>query len=140
VAEESEAFELSRRAWVYVEARDLDGFLEIIDEDVEFVSLVAEAEGGGRFEGHEGVRLWWEQVGESLGGLHYEPKEMRDLGGDAVLTELLVSGTVAGVEIPQTMWHAAQVRDGKAVWWGSFRSEQEALESLDAFRARSEGQ
>jgi ketosteroid isomerase-like protein len=56
----SEAFELSRRAWIAVDERDLDGFLEIVHEDVEFESLVAEAEGG-CFHGHDGVRRW---VGE----------------------------------------------------------------------------
>ena len=132
----SEAFELSRRAWVAVEARDLNNFLEIVDEDIEFVSLMAEAEGGS-FRGHEGVRVWWESVGESLGTLHYEPQEMRDLGDDAVLTELVVSGIAAGVQVDQPMWHAVQVRDGKAVWWGSFRTEEEALRCLDEFRARA---
>jgi hypothetical protein len=107
-----------------------------VHEDVEFYSLVAEAEGG-TFRGHDGVRIWWEQVGESLGTLRYEPKEMRDLGDGAVLTELVVSGTFGGVEVPQAMWHAVQVRDGKAAWWGSFRTEEEALSSLGAFRARS---
>ncbi|HSD24387.1 MAG TPA: nuclear transport factor 2 family protein [Solirubrobacterales bacterium] len=135
----SEAFELSRRAWVAVDERDLEGFLAIIHEDVEFVSLVAEAEGG-TFNGHEGVRDWWESVGESLGTLRYEPRKMRDLGGEAVLTELVVSGTVGGVEVPQTMWHAVQVRDGKAAWWGSFRTEEEALRSLEAFRARAQAE
>jgi ketosteroid isomerase-like protein len=132
----SEAFEISRRSWELVDGRDLDGFLEIVHEDIEFHSLVAEAEGG-TFHGHEGVRVWWEQVGESLGTLSYEPTEMRDLGGDAVLTRLVVSGTFAGVEVPQTMWHVVQVRDRKAEWWGSFRTEEEALQSLEAFRART---
>lgn len=122
----SEAFELSRRAWVAVEGRDLDGFLAIVHEDVEFVSLVAEAEGG-TFKGHEGVRRWWESVGESLGTLHYEPQEMRELGDGGVITRLLVSGTHADVEVTQTMWHAVQVRDHKAEWWGSFRTEDEAM-------------
>jgi ketosteroid isomerase-like protein len=132
----SEAFELTEKQWVAVDNRDLDAFLSLIHEDVEFVSLVAEAEGG-TFHGHDGVRVWWEQVGESLGTLRYEPQEMRELGGGAVLTELVVSGTVGGVEVPQTMWHAVQVRDGKAAWWGSFRTEAEALQSLEAFRART---
>ena len=131
----SEAFDLTKRSWVFVDERDLDGFLGIVHEDVEFVSLVAEAEGG-TFHGHDGVRAWWESVGESLGTLHYEPKEMRDLGEGGVITELVVSGKVGGVEVPQTMWHAVQVRDGKAAWWGSFRTEEEALEGLEAFRAR----
>lgn len=132
----SETFELAQRSWELVDGRDLEGFLQIVHEDVEFVSLVAEAEGG-TFTGHDGVRIWWEQVGESLGTLSYDPTEMRDLGGDAVLTRLVVSGTVGGVEVPQTMWHALQVRDSKAAWWGSFRTEQEALSSLEAFRTRS---
>jgi ketosteroid isomerase-like protein len=132
----SEAFELSRRAWVAVDDHDLDGFLEIVHEDVEFVSLVAEAEGG-TFQGHEGVRAWWESVGESLGTLRYEPLEMRDLGEEAVLTELLVSGSAAGVQVDQSMWHAVQVRNGKAAWWGSFRTREEALRSLEEYRARA---
>jgi ketosteroid isomerase-like protein len=133
----SDAFEITKRSWVYVDERDLEGFLSIIHEDVEFYSLVAEAEGG-TFHGHDGVRVWWEQVGESLGTLSYEPKEMRDLGGDAVLTRLVVSGRFGGVEVPQTMWHAVQVRDGKAEWWGSYRTEEEALGSLEAFRAQAQ--
>jgi ketosteroid isomerase-like protein len=132
----SEAFELSRRAWIAVDERDLDGFLEIVHEDVEFESLVAEAEGGS-FHGHDGVRAWWESVGESLGTLRYEPLEMRDLGDEAVLTELLVSGSAAGVQVDQSMWHAAQVRDGKAAWWGSFRTREEALHGLEEYRART---
>jgi hypothetical protein len=109
----SDAFEISRRSWELVDGRDLEGFLEIVHE------------------------VWWEQVGESLGTLSYEPTEMRDLGGDAVLTRLVVSGTFAGVEVPQTMWHVVQVRDLKAEWWGSYRTEEEALQSLEAFRARA---
>jgi ketosteroid isomerase-like protein len=131
----SEAFELARQSWVFVDGRDLEGFLGIVHEDVEFESLVAEAEGG-TYHGHDGVRLWWEEVGESLGTLSYEPKEMRDLGDGGVLTELVVSATVAGVDVPQTMWHVVQIRDGKASWWGAFRTQEEALEALEAFRSR----
>ena len=132
----SDAFEVTKQSWVYVDGRDLEGFLSIVHEDVEFESVVAEAEGG-TFEGHDGVRVWWEQVGESLGTLSYSPQEMRDLGGDAVLTRLVVSGSAGGVEVPMAMWHAVQVRDGKAEWWGSFRTEEEALAGLERYRARA---
>jgi ketosteroid isomerase-like protein len=132
----SEAFELTQRSWKYVDGRDLDGFLSIVDENIEFISVVAEAEGG-TYSGHEGVRIWWEQVGESLGTLRYQPTEMHDLGNGGVLTELVVTAKVEGVEVPQTMWHAVQVRDSKAVWWGSFRTRDEALDGLEAFRSRS---
>jgi ketosteroid isomerase-like protein len=136
VATESEDFELVKKSWEYVDGRDLEGFLSIVHEDVEFVSLVAEAEGG-TFKGHEGVRVWWEQVGESLGTLRYEPQEMTDLGDGAVLTRLVVSGTFGGVQVPQTMWHVVQIRGHKAEWWGSFRTKDEALA---AHRARTAGE
>ena len=42
-------------------AGDLDGFLALIAEDVEFTSLVAEAEGT-TFRGHADARAWWETV------------------------------------------------------------------------------
>jgi hypothetical protein len=40
-----------------------------------------------------------------------------------------MSGVTEGVEVTQTMWQAAVVRDGKLVWWGIFRTEDEALEA-----------
>jgi hypothetical protein len=61
---------------------------------------------------------------------------MRDLGDGAVLTELVVSGSAAGVQVDQSMWHAVQVRDRKAAWWGSFRTREEALRALEEYRAR----
>ena len=44
-------------AYGAINAGDLDAFLELTAEDVEFTSLVAEAEGA-TFRGHEGVRAW----------------------------------------------------------------------------------
>jgi hypothetical protein len=73
----------------------------VIDPDVEFTSLVAESEGK-TYRGHEGVREWWEKVRGALGGLRYEIEDMRDLG-DVVVT--------------------------RVVWWGVFRSEEEAMEA-----------
>ena len=40
---------------------DLEAFLAQTAEDVEFTSLVAEAEGR-TYRGHAGVRRWWETV------------------------------------------------------------------------------
>ena len=125
---ESEAFELTRRSWEYVDGRDLEGFLSIVHEDVEFISVVSESEGG-TYRGHDGVRIWWQEVGESLGTLRYEVTEMRDLGDGCVLSEIVVTATVEGVEVPQTMWHSVHVTDGKAEWWGSFRTEREARDA-----------
>jgi ketosteroid isomerase-like protein len=121
--------ELSQQAWDAIQARDLDAFLTLVDEDVEFTSLVGEAEGG-TYRGHDGVRKWWHEVGDSLGGLRFDAQEHEDLGNGGVLTRALITGTAAGVDVQQQMWQVTQLAGGKAIWWGVFRTEDEARESF----------
>ena len=121
---------VAQRAYTALLDGDLDAFLTTVDPDVEFTSLIAEAEGQ-TFRGHEGVRSWWQEVVGSLGGLRLEPEEFREIG-DAVLVHLEARGTVSGLPIAQTIWQAIHVRDGKAVWWAGFRTEEEALRAIEA--------
>ena len=37
-----------------------------------------------------------------------------------------------GVEVPQRMWQAIALRDGKPIWWSTFRSEADAVEAVRA--------
>jgi hypothetical protein len=126
--------ETAKEAWAALQARDLSGFLEFMDPEIEFNSLVAEAEGG-TFRGHNGVREWWKRVVNSLGGLRYDISEPLDLGDGLVLTPVVISGRVADVEVPQEMWNLAKVRNGKAVWWEVSRTEQEARDGAEVRRA-----
>ena len=59
--ENAEVRALADAAYRALNAEDLDGFLALVAEDVEFTSMVAEAEGT-TFRGHDGVRSWWETV------------------------------------------------------------------------------
>ena len=97
---------------------------------MEFQSLIAEAEGH-TYRGHEGVREWWSRVRDSMGGLSFDVMQIRDLG-DGLCTELVVTGHMEGVEVPQRMWQAIALRDGKPVWWSTFRSEADAVEAVRA--------
>ncbi len=111
-----------------INSGDLEGFLALVAEDVEFTSLVAEAEGT-TFRGHAGVRTWWESV---PGAFQERPRwEMLDMrgSGDAGIVKFRVTGTMAGIEVGQTMWQAARLRGGKLRWWAFFRTEREALEA-----------
>ena len=117
-----------RRGFAAVNHRDLDGFLANVAPDVEFMSLIAEAEGE-TFHGHEGVRRWWKEVVLPLGGLHGGPGEdVRDLG-DTVVARVVAIYHPSGVEVRQTIWCATRYRDGMATWWGFFRTEADALEA-----------
>jgi len=123
-----ENVESARAAYAAINRGDLDAFLALIDPEVEFRSLIAEAEGRA-YMGHDGVRDWWERVNQALGGLHFEPVEIHDLG-DRGYVELVVTGSVEGVEVPQRMWQAFVMRDTRPVWWATFRNEAEAREAL----------
>jgi ketosteroid isomerase-like protein len=118
---------LLRRGYAAVNRGDIEGLLEAVHPDVEFTSLIAEAEGE-IFHGHDGVRRWWNEVVLPLGGLHGEPEEVRDFD-DTVIARVLGTYRPRGVEVRQTVWNVVRFREGKASWWRFFRTEQEALEA-----------
>ena len=122
-----ENIEVMAAAYAAIAADDLDAFLALVDPEIEFVSLIAEAEGGS-YHGHDGVREWWDSVIRSLGvrpGAE-EIESFRDRG----ITRMQLAGNIAGVEVPQRMWMAWRLRDGRLIWWTTFRTEAEALESV----------
>jgi ketosteroid isomerase-like protein len=125
-----ENLNIARRAWSALDRRDLDDFLALIDQQVEFTSLIAEAEGTS-YQGHQGVRDWWEKVAGAFGGLQWEVQELQEVG-PGVVSKITVTGSVGGVDVPQTMWHCSRLRNGKVVWWGAFRTEEEAIEALQS--------
>jgi ketosteroid isomerase-like protein len=121
-----ESVELMEAGYAAISRGDLDAFLALADPEIEFHSLIAEAEGR-TFRGHDGVREWWHAVIESL-NIRPGPEEIESFR-DRGVTRMRLSGTIAGVEVPQRMWMAWRVREGKIVWWTTYRTEAEALEA-----------
>jgi ketosteroid isomerase-like protein len=107
---------------------DLEAFLALTAEDVEFTSMVAEAEGT-TFRGHDGVRAWWETVRGAFEDVRWDLLDIRGSGDRGVL-HFRMTGTLGSVPVEQTMWQATALRDGKVIWWAFFRSEREALEAI----------
>jgi ketosteroid isomerase-like protein len=118
---------LADTAYAALNAGDLEGFLALVAEDVEFTSMVLEAEGA-TFHGHAGVRAWWRSMEETFQHLAWEPLELRAAGETGIASHRIV-GTLGGVEVRQTLWQALRLRGGKIAWWGFFRTEHEALEA-----------
>ena len=52
---------IAQTAFDGLNSGDLDTYLSVIAEDVEFTSMIAEMEGQ-TFRGHAGVRQWWDGV------------------------------------------------------------------------------
>jgi ketosteroid isomerase-like protein len=119
---------LAEAAYDALNRRDLEAFLALVTDDVEFTSLIAEAEGTS-FHGHEGVRTWWDTVPGSFEDVRWELLSF-DASGDRGLMQLTIVGTIGGVPVEQTMWQASRMRDGRVCWWGLFRTEDEARAAI----------
>jgi hypothetical protein len=86
---------MAETAYGALNSGDLDGCLALVADDIEFTSMVPEAEGT-TFRGRV-IRM---------------------------------AGTLGGVQVAQTMWQAANLRDGKLSWWAFFRTERETVEAV----------
>jgi ketosteroid isomerase-like protein len=62
---EQEIREVIARAGEALNGADLEAYVAVTHPDVEFNSLIAEAEGD-TFRGHDGVRRWWQTVHDAF--------------------------------------------------------------------------
>ena len=119
---------LADTAYGALDSGDLEAFLALVTEDVEFTSMVAEAEGA-TFRGHAGVRAWWQSLREAFQDLSWQVLELRG-SGDTGVVHFRITGTLAGMDVGQTEWQAVRLRGGKIAWWAPFRTEHEALDAV----------
>lgn len=119
---------LARAAYAALNAGDRQAFLSMVSSDVEFTSMVAEAEGS-VFRGHAGVLAWWKRVPDAFESVTWEVLEVRAAGDEGVV-KIRMSGRLAGVDLSQVMWMAARMHEGKVTWWAFFRTVPEAQEAL----------
>jgi ketosteroid isomerase-like protein len=115
-------------AWAAIGANDLDRFMELVDPEVEFTSLVAEADAV-TYRGHDGVRRWWDSIREAFPEFWAEAIDLREVG-DQLLAEIRLCGTVHGTRVDQTIWQVLSVRQGLVVGWSIHRTEEEALKGI----------
>ena len=129
-SEDPEFTQIVRAVETAINSGTVDEMLRWIHPEVEFTSMIAEAEGE-TFRGHDGVRRWWGSVRNAFETVRwdYETLYPRGRGGVA---QIRITGRLSGVDVSQTMWQAVELRDGKGFWWGFFRDEQDAVQAMDA--------
>jgi ketosteroid isomerase-like protein len=112
-------------------ARDLDGILEVADEEIVLRSLLTEAERP-LYHGHAGVRDWFGNVFGVFPDWRPAPRRASyDEDGSVVLClDVTATGVESGVPIDQTYWLGARVRAAKIVFFGFFRTQEDALEAV----------
>ncbi len=124
-----ENVKLHERAFEAFNQRDLDAFLELADHDIEIAPLNLELEGGA-YQGHPGVRSFWDEYLSIFPDFSVDFDELRALGHvTLVRVRLRGHGNASDVPFEEPIWQVAEWRRRKCVWWHSFRSEAEALEA-----------
>jgi ketosteroid isomerase-like protein len=122
---------LVRRAVEAFLARDLDAILELADDEIVLRSLLTEAERP-LYHGHAGVREWFHAVFGVFPDWRPEPRAAsHDEDGAVVLClDVTATGVESGVPIDQTYWLGARVRADKIIFFGFFRTQEDALDAV----------
>jgi ketosteroid isomerase-like protein len=125
-----ENVQLLHQAFDAFNRRDLDAFLALCDPDLEFISYLAQVEGGGSYRGHDGVRDWCERLFDVYPDFKAEIEEARDLG-DRTITQARIHahGVESDAAVDQIVWQVVEYRHGKATRWRFVSNEAEALEA-----------
>jgi ketosteroid isomerase-like protein len=112
-------------------ARDLDGILAVADDEIVLRSLLTEAERP-LYHGHDGVRDWFENMFGVFPDWRPQPRAASyDQDGSVVLClDVTATGLESGVPIDQTYWLGARVRAAKIVFFGFFRTQEDALDAV----------
>jgi ketosteroid isomerase-like protein len=126
-----ENVEQTYRAFDAFNRRDLDTYLALMDDDVEFVPRQGAMEGESSYRCHDGVRRWWNSLFDVFPDYRIEVVEVRDLG-DLTFGSIRLHGHGAGSTAPtdQATWIMVRWRRGKCVWWRTSNARAEALEAV----------
>ena len=106
--------------------RDLEAFVDHMDPEIEFSSLILEVEG--TYRGHEGVRSWWDDILAVFPDWQPQDEDAREVGHRVVMrVRAEGAGTGSGIDVDRIIWQVAEVRDGRLKAWRFYRTEDEAL-------------
>jgi hypothetical protein len=124
-----ENVELARRLVDAFNRRDWNAVLSMSDEKIVIESRLVAVEGG--WQGHEGMRRWWDSFLSAFPDYTAELVEVRDLG-DVTLSRIRGHGHGAASRAPMVdrFWQPIRWRDGKCVWWRNSPTEAEALKAV----------
>ena len=108
---------LTRQVYDAFSRRDIDAFLGVLDEDVEFIGYVQAAVEGAGYKGHNGMRRWWESVLDVWPDLTAEILEVHALG-ELTYGAIRFHGHGGGSDVPVdwTGWQIGRWRGAKLVW------------------------
>ena len=125
-----ENVEAFRRAIDAFNARSAEGMISVLDRDAEFQPMIAGVTNT-PYRGEEGVRKFLAATDEAFEQFHLHCERIED-HGDFVLAvnQAQIRGKASGVEMRESVVQIAEFRDGRCIWFQSFRTPGEALEAV----------
>jgi uncharacterized protein len=124
--------EQARAAYAAWSARDLDAFVEVFSEDVVLRPFLGAGLGASKYQGHAGLRRWFQEANDAWDELRIEPYEFREAGDRlAVFLKAIGRGRGSHVEVEAEIVHVAEFRDGKFTRLDGFGDREQALKALD---------
>jgi uncharacterized protein len=111
--------------------RDIEAVLAAFSPDARMATLTSSKLWGGAYQGHDGIREYFDSFAEVWDEMRLFPEEFRDLGDTVVVTGHWRSrgrGSGAEVETPST-W-VFTIADGRITASRVFRDTDEALREL----------
>ena len=114
---------------------DLEAALQTIDQifdpEVEFSPLLAREVESRTYHGHEGVREFFRDLNDMLGGVSYGPGEYEQLSDDVILLAFEMTGTGRGSSVPlsQELFLVYEFRRGLVRRFTAYGSREEALKA-----------
>jgi len=127
-----ENVEIVRRVAEAWQRGDFEGFLCLLDPEIEWLTGTERGMGSTAYHGHEGVRESWNHWRTEFEDIWVETGEVRDLGGERVLrlAHIRFRGPASGIVVESQLALVQTLRDGKIVRSMDYLSHQEALKAV----------
>lgn len=124
-----ENVELHQRGIEALNRQDLAALLNLVHAEVRANPLIAAVQGTA-YQGHAGIREWWDDLHGAFPDFTVEVGEIRSEANVTVASlRASARGAESNVPVDWPMWHVVEWRDGKCLLWQTFSSEPEALEA-----------
>jgi ketosteroid isomerase-like protein len=125
-----ENVEVVRQALAAYARGDIEEGLSYLHPEGELHSAVIGNAEGKVFRGHDGIRRWFAELGETFEEMTTELTEYRDLGDRVVaFGHIHARGRESGLELDSPTGWVMTLRDGKVLKAEGFLSRAETLEA-----------
>jgi len=127
-----ENVEIVRRVAEAWQRDDFEGFLRLLDPEIEWLTGTERGMGSTAYRGYEGVRELWKLWRTEFEDVWIETGEVRDLGGERVLrlAHIRFRGPASGIVVESQLALVMTLCDGKIVRSMDYLSHEDALKAV----------